>query len=256
MKDFHLLLRDQAKEWYWIFIRGNRNCDWISLRHASLYQFQSMTSDFEVMRDIVERKEQYNDTVDEFFHAVVKLRAKLLKPVPEYDFIRIIKRYLKDSIARIVYPMSVYSVDQLRHECYQIEQSFVRKDRVPAQNMNRFQQPTRAPQVHEVELSTEHQREEDYVEYEVEEVRALNQNRNATVASKLVCWNCRGEGHVFMNCTQDPKIFCYRCGLAEHKTINCPNCLKNSKETVNNPGASRSAIQSLEAKVNPFRKPS
>ena len=108
MRDFHLLLRDNAKEWYWIYIRNNRNADWGNLRHALLFQFQTTTSDFEVMRDIVERRQQMNESVNAYFHAMLKLRSKLVKPVPEFDMVSIIKRNLRNSIPRMVYPMSIY----------------------------------------------------------------------------------------------------------------------------------------------------
>ena len=126
MRDFHTLLTGQVKEWYWIHIRSNRTSDWSSLRHALLYQYQSTTSDFEVMRDIVERRQQPNESVDAYCHAISKLRAKLVKPVPDFDIIRIMKRNLRDPIARILYPMTIYTVDQLPHEGYQIELNFVR----------------------------------------------------------------------------------------------------------------------------------
>ena len=64
MRNFHTLLTGQVKEWYWIHIRSNRTSDWSSLRHALLYEYQSITSDFEVMRDIVERRQQPNESVD------------------------------------------------------------------------------------------------------------------------------------------------------------------------------------------------
>ena len=250
MRDFHILLRDQAKEWYWLYIRNNRQADWNALRHAIIFQFQSTTSDFEVMRDIVERRQQINESVDTFFHAVLKLRAKLAKPVPEYDMIRILKRNLRDNIARIVYPMNIYSVDQLRHECYQVEQNFSKRDRNPISNTNRFP-PMRSVHVNEVEF------EESVDEIiddgiGVEEARLIGQNR-ANMLSKLICYNCRKPGHVYMQCPEDPKIFCYRCGLPNFKTINCPECLKgNLEKNVTQQGESRS--QNPPLVQNPFKK--
>ena len=214
MRDFHLLLRDNAKEWYWIYIRNNRNADWGNLRHALLFQFQSTTSDFEVMRDIVERRQQMNESVDAYFHAMLKLRSKLVKPVPEFDMVSIIKRNLRDSIPRMVYPMSIYSVDQLRHECYKIEINFGKVFRGPSPNINRFQPATRGAHVNEVVAEEDESSVEEVIGYNVEEVRITNQGQGVNDKSKLICWNCREAGHVFMVCPQDPKIFCYRCGLA------------------------------------------
>ena len=72
-----------------------------------------------------------------------KLRSKLNTSVS--DMITILKRNLKDSIAKLVYPMNIYTVDQLRHESYQIEQIFSKKDRMPF--VNRYVPNSRAAQL-------------------------------------------------------------------------------------------------------------
>ena len=252
IRDFHTLLRENAKEWYWMYIRYNRNAEWEDLREALLLQYQSTTSDLDVIRDIVERRQQPNETVDAYFHELSKLRSKLDKSYPEISLIRIIKRNLRDGISRIVYPMSIYSIDQLRHECFQIEQNFPRRDRMPTTQLGRFQ-GNRIAQVHEIE----EQGEEEYVQ--VDEARFVRPNKNTGTGSKIICYNCRQPGHIFMNCPEDPKIFCYRCGLPEFKTINCPDCKKgNGVKTATTPGESRSTQPALEMKPhqnldNPFR---
>ena len=252
VRDIHTLLRENAKEWYWMFIRNNKDARWDDLREALLLQYQSTTSDLDVIRDIVERKQLPTESVDSYFHELSKLRSKLDKSYPETSLIRIIKRNLRDSISRIVYPMSIYSIDQLRHECFQIEQNFPRRDRVPPP-INRFPNG-RVQQVHEIE---EQGVDDDFVQ--VDEARYVRPNKNTAVGAKIVCYNCREPGHIFMNCPEDPKIFCYRCGLPGFKTINCPDCRKgNLMKTVTTPGESRSTAPSLETKPraiqeNPFQ---
>lgn len=41
--------------------------------------------------------------------------------------------------------------------------------------------------------------------------------------SQLHCWNCSGP-HVYLNCDQPRKRFCYRCGRPEVTVKDCPKC--------------------------------
>lgn len=43
-----------------------------------------------------------------------------------------------------------------------------------------------------------------------------------------MCWNCRPRGHVFRNCQEPRKIFCYRCGKENVTSVGCPTCPKNA----------------------------
>lgn len=245
MRDFHMLVKDQAKEWYWIFIRGHMSAGWPILKHALAWQFQSTSSDFEVMRDIVERKQLPHETVDSYFHTMCKLRSKLNKSVPEYDMIKILKRNLKDSIAKLVYPMNIYTVDQLRHESYQIEQIFSKKDRMPF--ANRYVPNTRAAQLNEIEVQHCEQ-EFEVPEIAVEETQYVNPFR-AKDRTKLPCYNCSQLGHFFKDCPLELRLFCFRCGLSNYKSVDCPKCrLKgNGLRNVIKPGESHPTNKSLDA---------
>lgn len=66
--------------------------DWPGLRHALMAQYQTSRSNFEVMTDLVERKQQPGETIDNYFQAMCQLRSKLIQPIPEYDLIKISKR--------------------------------------------------------------------------------------------------------------------------------------------------------------------
>lgn len=137
VRDFHLLVSESVKDWYWSFISTHGLTDWPVLRLALLSQYQTPRSNFEVMRDLVERKQQHNETIDMFFLAMNKLRSRLTQPMPEYDMIKIMKRNVNPNLAKIIYPLNVSSVEQLRIECNEAERNFPRRD------MRNPMQPTR-----------------------------------------------------------------------------------------------------------------
>lgn len=43
--------------------------------------------------------------------------------------------------------------------------------------------------------------------------------------SQLTCFDCKGIGHIAVNCMQKcNRIFCYSCGLDDYVVSNCPKC--------------------------------
>lgn len=237
VRDFHLLVSDSVKDWYWSFIAAHGVTDWPVLRLALLSQYQIPCSNFEVMRDLVERKQQNNETVDMFFYAMGKIRSRLTQQIPEGDMIKILKRNVNLNLARIIYPLTVSSVEQLRMECNEAERNFPRrevKNMMPPQRMNR--------QINEIcfdnneHISSEHFSYQDSVE-----IDALRLNQQQQQKQLVICWNCKVAGHVFMECPVEQRsLFCYKCGKPNVTTPKCPNCQqKNSKIGVELAGESR-----------------
>lgn len=185
---------------------------WPTFRNELLNQFKTNTSNFEILRDLVERKQQANESLDGFFHSMCKLRSRLLQPIPEYDMIRILKRNVKESVARIVYPIAVSSVEQLRMECLEAERNFPRRE---LRSFGPMQRPIRT--VNEVYFQ-----ETENVPIQNEEVTAINMSQQK---QQLICWNCKVPGHGFRDCNSSERaLFCYRCGKPNTIAPKCANC--------------------------------
>lgn len=225
LRDFHLLVVGDAKKWYWLMAQSNdvTSADkWPTLKMALMKQYQSTRSSFELMRDMVERKQMPGESIDAFFHTMNTLRSRLGMPMPEYEMIKMIKRNLRESVGKIVYPMSISSVEQLRIECIEAEKTFLRKDVRSFQPMppNRF-----TKQVNEVVESPEEQYEYPEENYEELAAMRINNNNSQQRRNPLICWNCKEEGHVFMDCPiTERTLFCYRCGKPDVISPKCPNC--------------------------------
>ena len=93
--------------------------------------------------------------------------------------------------------MTIYAVDQLRHEGYQIEINFVRRDRPPIPNVGRYQVPLRNVHVSELDSYEDDQTAVGPEDVNVEEAWMMDKNRNLESGGKLRCWNCQEDGHVF-----------------------------------------------------------
>ena len=74
------------------------------------------------MRNLVERRQNPAETIDEYFLAMTKLKSLLRVDMDNQDLIKIIKRNVRDNICRMIYPMQIWSVEHLRDECKQAEE--------------------------------------------------------------------------------------------------------------------------------------
>lgn len=84
-------------------------CDW-----GELEQYQSLKTNTEFITELAQRKQQINESIDSFFHVMGQIRSKLLQPLSEFDMIKIMKKNVRKNVGRIVYPIQVSSVEQLR----------------------------------------------------------------------------------------------------------------------------------------------
>lgn len=234
VRDFHLILSDSVKDWYWSFIETHGVTEWPVLRLALMSQYQTPRSNFEIMRDLVERKQENSETIDAYFHVMNKLRSKLTQPIPEYDIIKIIKRNINMNIAKIVYPIAVSSVEQLRIECNEAERNFPRRE-----YRNNMPPPKCSRYVNEIGFETSEIVNNNMSYPERVDVNALQfaQQQKQTV----ICWNCKVAGHVFMECPDEQRtLFCYKCGKPNVTTPKCPSCIqKNMRSGVGTSGDPR-----------------
>lgn len=218
IRDFPLIVSGPAESWYWLFQKTHKFHDWPELKHCLLSQYQSSRSNFEILTDLAQRKQQSNETIDMFFHNMGQIRAKLSQPITEFDMIRIMKKNIRENIGRIVYPIQVSSVEQLRIECNEAEKHFPRRDLRQAPPISR---PLR--QVNEVYADFPSENESECLDNE--EIAAINLNR-----ANLKCWNCHKTGHTFRDCDSSIRgLFCYRCGKPGVISPRCPTCIQGNR---------------------------
>lgn len=225
LKSFHHLLSGPALDWFWDHRRFNNVSRWRDLKAALISQFHRFDSDFDIHRKILDRRQQNQETFDDFYNAVIRLRNQLRSPISERDIVSIMKGNLKSPMAQLLFPVQSISLAQFAKECRRAE-NLLNNHRSFS---NRF--PPRS--VHELDY-------EDVVAEETSEVDAFNTN-----VRKLICWNCKKEGHTFMECVEEKRnLFCYKCGLENTVTPKCPVCQGNLKTNMSRVGVeTRSRMQ-------------
>ncbi|GBO99563.1 hypothetical protein EVAR_70159_1 [Eumeta japonica] len=233
MDNFHLFVKGAAEKWYWLFIQTNLVTEWETLKEALLKQYKSTRSSFELMSDLVERKQLPGESIDTFFFAMNEMRSRLNISMPEREMVKLVKKNLREDLKARVYPIAVESVEELRRECVEAEKVFgkkVTRNLATTVHGDRYHRQVNEIVEKPVENSMTCQEA-------CEDVAALETGRfNALkVRNPLVCWNCRQTGHVFMDCPSSERfLFCFKCGKPDVIAPNCSNC--STKNAVRNDG--------------------
>ncbi|XP_041566041.1 uncharacterized protein LOC121467809 [Drosophila elegans] len=228
LDSFHHLVRGKAAEWYWQFVRERPPEVWEDLKDEIVAR--GVGGEFERLRALHERRQRPGESVEDYFGAMRRLSTRLTQPMSEFEMIRVIKKGLAEDIARYVYAVRVRSMEQLREECLEVEDTFVRREPRPAYRPSQ-KFSSSGKRVEEIIPESESQdKKEDVI---IEEAHLLTKQR-------ICCWNCGQFDHVFRDCVaKEHRIFCYRCGKPEHFTPTFSNCSGNGRPSVTKAGEQR-----------------
>ena len=252
MRDFTTFLSGDALKCYWKFVKSNSELSWPKLKDAFHHRFGSRKLDLDIWREMTDRKQGPKEKFVDFYDAIIDLRGKLSKDLPDSEIIKLIKQNSSRFIRNMVYPQSIGSIEELFEACLEVETTFSQYDESKRQQSN---QPSFKPtnkHVYAINDSGELEEEVEFVE--VENIAALDfQKRNQNQGFKrpnqipnqnqkqhshqqisnqppnhntnFQCFNCKQFGHGFFNCPYPQKeIFCFRCGMANCTLPQCPNC--------------------------------
>ncbi|XP_075150786.1 uncharacterized protein LOC142224894 [Haematobia irritans] len=127
--------------------------------------------------EILERKQLSNEPFDEFCSAVLHLRNQQRHPINEQDLVDIMKNNLKPSMMQLLFAVRPYGLDHFRAEARRAENMITHQ-----RNSNTARYPPK--NVHEFDI-------EPIEQQEILEIDAMK-------GRKLICWNCKVEGHTFI----------------------------------------------------------
>jgi len=91
---------------------------------SSARRWWSHKTDDERILELLQREQQPGESADKYIHSMQQIASRLKKPMPERHLVRVANKGLRDRIARYVYAVEVITVDELREECVEVEQSF------------------------------------------------------------------------------------------------------------------------------------
>ncbi|KAM8707500.1 hypothetical protein ACLKA7_005044 [Drosophila subpalustris] len=235
LRCFHILFKGRAREWYWLHVKRYQVEEWEALKRALIASFRGTQTEHDKMHELMQREQGRDESAVDFIHSIQKLVSRLRKPLPEARLIKISKKGLRDDLARYVYALDVYTMDQLRDECSEVEKAFGRRNprtAFDAKPPPRFGAPRGGMSANEIDVPIE---EPKFPELEVDEARMVQRAQR-----RAGCWNCESADHEFHSCmAKERKIFCYRCGRPDTFCPQCPDCAGNWQRSATRAGESR-----------------
>ncbi|KAI9576443.1 hypothetical protein GQX74_009500 [Glossina fuscipes] len=108
LAEFHCLVTCQASKWYWQLLEdreGDVTFDYFPLKAELLNQFKTSDSDYELIREIMERKQQHRESFEDYYAEIHDLTFRLRRKLPE--LIKIMKSNVKPSLATLIFSTKV-----------------------------------------------------------------------------------------------------------------------------------------------------
>lgn len=122
--DFHCLVTGNALKWYWQILEDNADdpsFGYFELKSELLSHFKSAESDYEIIREIMERKQQVQESFEDFYGDVHNLTFRLRKKIPEKELVGIIRGNLKPYLANLTFSSRIETLAELKNECKRAE---------------------------------------------------------------------------------------------------------------------------------------
>ncbi|KAL9875400.1 uncharacterized protein ACN427_013525 [Glossina fuscipes fuscipes] len=121
--EFHCLVTGPASKWYWQLQdrEGDITFDYFTLKAELLNQFKTADSDYEIIREVMERKQQHAESFEDYYAEIHDLTFRLRRKIPEAEMIKIMKSNLKPSLAALIFATKVESIGEFKSECKRAE---------------------------------------------------------------------------------------------------------------------------------------
>ncbi|XP_017483019.1 PREDICTED: uncharacterized protein LOC108371909 [Rhagoletis zephyria] len=222
---FHCLVTGNALKWYWQILEDNADdpsFGYFELKSELLNHFKTAESDYEIIREIMERKQQVQESFEDFYGDVHSLTFRLRKKIPEKELVGIIRGNLKPYLANLTFASKMETLADLKSECK-------RAEKVMRDNKNR------PKQVNEIDF-TEPPCLEKTEDRRVEEIGRMQRKKpqqyvsvqpnvspssRPNVSSSSVGSFCPSPFHLML---------CFTCGMpVDHFSKNPTEAQKDSK---------------------------
>lgn len=176
------------------------------------------------------------------------LFGSLSNPQTEQYKLYIIQMNLSPKYANATAPLLIRSLDDLSETCKRIDDLSsgltVQAANLPFEKRNHSQRQmnnwnrqkdnngfnNRSPRVYELETGGSDETRNKETSDEIDEVLAVELDKQYKKLLSNGCWNCGQRGHSFSQCPEPrERVFCFRCGKPNVTTAQCNNCSGNEQ---------------------------
>lgn len=202
------LFEGPALTWF----RANRDsfCSWTDLVDRLLKDFLPSDYDEILLDQIKGRFQGKTESVNLYVASMQNLFSRLSVPPSLIDQLKIIRRNLLSRYVNALVLQDIKTMNELLNFCKLIDEA--------SQTKTRY-----------VQSSAANCLETDLIFREncpSSSTGTRNNYRNSNPRNKIavICHNCKKDGHLFKDCTEARKKFCFRCGTANMTVYTCTKC--------------------------------
>jgi hypothetical protein len=211
----HLLFSEKARDWFWRYRDSVTKIEWGKLCKALKEHYVGHLDDYDIKELMKERKQQSTESFEDFYNAIMHLKDRLKMQIDEKEVMEIMRRNLKPYLRKELFYHKIKNLAHLRslvlkRELLNHDLDKRKEDRFTRKYVNEINN-----------FESEEDSEEEISEVEMRKRR------------EMICWNCRKEGHRYMDCLKEKTVFCYGCGMQNQYRPTCEKCSKNQKHTSN-----------------------
>jgi len=234
-ENLHTLFAGEAKNWYWRYRKNVNRITWTGICHALRVDFGNRKSDYEIKEELRTIKQGPTECFDSYKNSVLKVAEDLHQPIPDSELVEILLRGLRPRLRQqLLYVPINGSMEMLRKYCLKGESFMQEMSKITPSNQNWTSKGYQGPRKTVAVIENYHDLEMSDIEEEKLSINEIAQRR------KLICWNCREEGHRYVDCVKSRSVFCYGCGAKGVYKPNCTQCnAGNSRKSEANTGKPR-----------------
>lgn len=216
LSNFHVLLAGKAEQWYWLFMKQNRDITYPIIKYALTKEFGFLESEHDILLKISLRKQQHKESYDDLHTILISMNSRMRSPLPDSALIDIIKRNLQPSLRFLLFSSESKTLNEFRDIARKAER--ILRD-------NKSIVPNVSPMRNVSELDSMSSELDDFSSDDPQlEALQISKGNNKYDYSNIKCWNCLSNGHSYIYCDKDiNERFCFKCGKKGFLTPSCPN---------------------------------
>ncbi|XP_062708913.1 trichohyalin-like [Aedes albopictus] len=239
MQRIHTILRGEAYDWYLCY--ADEFHDWKHFEERIRYMYGNPNKDQGNRQKIYERKQNRNETFLSFKMEIERLNKLLSTPLDPQRIFEVIWDNMRPHYRSKLACKTVESLRKLEHYAYRIDANdpvFRNVRETPSKPIHNIEVEQKEDESYSSASESEHvnaigsrfDKDRRYRDQRSAGTNGRNQESPRETPSSTqipMCWNCRKSGHLWRNCPEEKRLFCYLCGT-QGKTVT--TCDKHSGE--------------------------
>lgn len=232
---------------HWYRTVRERVATWNDLLSLLKQDFDIIDYDYRMLSEIRHRTQGTTENITIYLAIMNGMFSRLSSPLTEQDKLEIVLHNIRPCYANILATCpSIENLNQLQSICRNYESIKLRCEN--------FKEPpalgpcTLAPEFayHSSRASTRSKNEFSFNSSAPSSSYSNNQannfykqqtsNKTFTIAAHSkpkYCYRCKAQTHAMKDCNAERTVFCFKCGLPDYRTPECPKCNPKQSETKN-----------------------